>query len=205
MAPQTVSLPAVILAAGMSTRMGTPKLALPWADTTVLGHVIDTYALAEVSPIVIVTGAESETIRRAAGGRDVLFVQNADYAAGEMLSSIQVGLRFLLGADWPACLIAPGDLPMLQSETIAAVCAPGITACSLTVPSFNNRRGHPVLIGRDYWPEILSLTGDKTLRDFFICRSGTIHYVVVEDAGIRQDMDTPGEYHTLKPPEDRLN
>lgn len=197
-----MSLPAVILSAGMSTRMGTPKLALPWAATTVLGHVIDTYALAGVSPIVIVTGAESETIRKAAGKRDVLFVHNADYAAGEMLSSIQVGLRHLLDAAWPACLIAPGDLPMLQPETIAAVFAAGIHARSLAVPSFNNRRGHPVLIGRAYWREILSLTGDETLRDFFIRHSKRIHYVVVEDAGIRQDMDTPGEYNGLKPSED---
>jgi len=198
MASNADLIPALILAAGVSSRMGKPKLALPWGGTTVLGHVLDLYRRAGADPLYVVTGGDEEMVRKAAGKRAVWFLHNPSYDTGEMLGSIQVGLQGLVAGMWNGCLLAPADLPALQSSTISALLATYRDEGSLLVPSYRRRRGHPVLIGRDHWPEILALEPGQNLRTFFDNHTGEIVYVNVDDAGIRVDMDTPEDYRHLK-------
>src|SRR5690606_26984308 len=85
---------AVVLAAGMSTRMGQAKVLLPWLnDKPILEHIIDQLHTARVDHIVVVTGHYADDVRRIADRLGVETVHNADYAQGEMLSSLQAGLR----------------------------------------------------------------------------------------------------------------
>lgn len=198
MAPNPDVIPALILAAGMSRRMGEPKLALPWGGTTVLGHVLDTYRHAGADPLFVVTGGNEDAVRKAAGKRAVWFLHNPEYRSGEMLSSIQVGLQSLLAGVWTACLLAPADLPALQAATIASLLAGYRDDGSLLVPSYRRRRGHPVLIGRRYWMEILALTPEQSLRVFFDKHADDLSYLNVDDPGIRADMDTPEDYQLLQ-------
>ena len=113
---------AIILAAGMSKRMGSPKPLLPLGDKPMLAHVIDTlHASQSVSILVIVTGHAADQLQPILDQPGVISVHNPEYATGEMLSSIKVGLR-ALPADVEAVLIALCDQPMVREATVCGAC-----------------------------------------------------------------------------------
>lgn len=199
MAAITGMIPALILGAGQSTRMGRPKLALPWEETTVLGHILDTFSTAGAAPLVVVTGSHRDAVIDAAAGRDVSFVHNVDFLRGDMLRSIQIGLHALLEGSYQACLLAPGDLPAIKAQTVRDVIEAGSGLESLVVPSYKMRRGHPVMLGRVFWEELLSMNEGSSLRTFLNRHQERIQYVLVEDEGMFFDLDTPEDYAALKP------
>jgi molybdenum cofactor cytidylyltransferase len=185
---------AIVLAAGLSTRMGGRlKPLLPLGELTVIERIISTLAACPLEEIVVVVGHQRQAIEQHLAGWDVRTVFNTDYATGEMLSSVQVGLRSV-SAGSNAALIVLGDQPALESSVVAAVIAAYRDGLgSVIVPSFQMRRGHPLLIGRVWWQTILGLEG-KTLRDFMRGLGAEICHVPVNTPSIFQDMDTPAEY-----------
>jgi len=187
---------AVLLAAGESRRMGRPKLTLPWGNGgSVISQVVARFREAGADPLLVVTGGDREEVERALRGAGAQCLFNPIYRQGGMLSSIKVGLRRLLDGEAEAALVAPADLPYLTAETLRSLLDHRRRSGSdLIVPSHEMRRGHPVLIGRAYWQEVLDLPEGRTLRDFLRRRTGQIDYVVVGDAGVIQDIDTPEDY-----------
>jgi molybdenum cofactor cytidylyltransferase len=112
---------AIILAAGESKRMGQPKMLLAWNTTTVLGQVISTFREGGVTDIVVVTGGGRQHVERIARQHNARSIFNPDFASGEMLSSLQIGLK----AQTPetrATLIGLGDQPQIQVETVLLLC-----------------------------------------------------------------------------------
>ena len=196
------NIAAVILAAGLSRRMGKPKMLLPWGETTVLGQVICTFAKTGVSEIVIVTGGAREVVEADAARLAEKFparcIQNRAYETGEMLSSLQCGLA-ALGPEVESALIGLGDQPQLSLDAARKVVAAfESSGARLLVPSYNLRRGHPWLVQRDLWGELLSLKGPETLRDFLNSHADEILYVET-DQTILKDLDTPEDYQREKP------
>ena len=185
-----------LLAAGESRRMGRPKLTLPWGNGgSVISQVVARFREAGADPLLVVTGGDREEVERALRGAGAQCLFNPIYRQGGMLSSIKVGLRRLLDGEAEAALVAPADLPYLTAETLRSLLDHRRRSGSdLIVPSHEMRRGHPVLIGRAYWQEVLDLPEGRTLRDFLRRRTGQIDYVVVGDAGVIQDLDTPEDY-----------
>jgi len=191
---------ALVLAAGLSRRMGTNKLLLPFGERTVLGQVVTLLAGCPLGEIIVVTGHEREKIeemlRRYHGPRGVLrFVYNPHYATGEMLSSIQAGLA-ALRSDCEAALIVLGDQPQIQQrvvEQVIAARAPG----AVVIPSSNQRGGHPILIGRACWAEVLALPHTANLREVLRAHAGWVRYVEVDTETILRDMDTPEDYSRM--------
>jgi len=187
---------AVVLAAGRSRRMGTPKMLLPWGETTVLGHVIHTLRSTKVEEILVITGGAREEVE-ALVHPPVRALFNPDYQRREMLSSVQVGLRAASGA---AVLIVLGDQPQVQKSSVELVLKEFTrSGSSIIVPSWDMRRGHPWLLPRELWGEILRMGSGESLRDFLNRHADEIHYVEVEDPGILQDLDTPGDYLKSRP------
>ena len=192
----------LLLAAGESRRMGQPKLVLPWGTTTVLGQAVRTFAAAGLPEILVVTGgarAEVEAkIAELAGGSPVRAVFNRDHASGGMLSSIQCGLR-ALGSQCHAALIGLGDQPQVRVETVRSICEAFLQGSQLlVVPSCDGRRGHPWLVARPLWNEILALPAAATARQFIAAHTGEVEYVPA-DASILQDLDTPEDYAARRP------
>jgi molybdenum cofactor cytidylyltransferase len=190
---------AIILAAGESKRMGQPKMLLPWGETNVLGQVISVLRSAGVEDMVTITGGfreQVETIATQFGSRTVF---NPEYARDEMLSSIQCGLRSLK-AEAEAALICLGDQPQVQEGTVHRV---GETfengKSTLVVPSYQMRRGHPWLVARPLWEEILMMKSPQSPRDLLNAHSNQIEYVDVDNPSILQDLDTPEDYLRFKP------
>lgn len=190
---------AIVLAAGLSSRMGRPKMLLPWKDTTVLGQVVSTLKAAGVSEIVVVTGANREEIEDLLPENSARFEYNPDYANGEMLTSVKAGLK-ALDQKSQAALIALGDQPQIQRHVIERLIeAYRISGSKIVVPSYRMRRGHPWLVDRRLWPQILAVRAPLTLRDFLEEQSELIEYLTVDNGSILSDLDTPQDYLLQKP------
>src|SRR6266540_253576 len=112
---------AIILAAGQSKRMGQPKMLLPWGTSTVIEHVITTFLNAGIEDVIVVTGGAREQVERPISQYPVRKVHNNDYAAGEMLSSIQCALRAMPDLS-QAVLIGLGDQPQVQERSVRLIC-----------------------------------------------------------------------------------
>jgi molybdenum cofactor cytidylyltransferase len=184
---------AVVLAAGMSTRMGTSKALLPWGARTVIAHVAATLIDAGMDDIRVITGADATAVEAALRGTDVRCVYNPDYAAGEMLSSLKAGLRSLR-EDVSAVLVALGDQPMMRADTVRAVMhayAQGRGA--IIAPSHNMRRGHPILIDRRFWQALLDLPSDGAPRNVINRHARATAYVDCDES-VLGDIDTPEAY-----------
>jgi molybdenum cofactor cytidylyltransferase len=188
-----MSISAIILAAGKSVRMGQQKMLMPWGNTTVLGKVIETLQAAEVKDITLVTNSAIAT-------------QITNYKLpitlndnGEMLESIQLGLQGQkLSAE--ATLICLGDQPQVQERSVRNVCdAFRENKSSIVVPSYQMRRGHPWLIARELWDEVLQMRAPESMRDFLNAHKSDIFYVELDTPSILMDLDTPADYLKYKP------
>lgn len=188
---------AVILAAGMSRRMGRPKMLLPWRNTTVLGQVVTTFHQAGIQDIIVVTGGdkaivESE-VERLAYSMAVRSVYNPDFEIRGMMTSIQTGIK-ALATDFEAVLIGLGDQPQVEITTIKNLLDHFHKAHgSIIIPSHNQRRGHPILLDRNHSHDLMLRDPSSSLRDFLNLNQDKINYI---DAGesILQDLDTPQDY-----------
>ena len=111
-----------------------------------------------------------------------------------MLSSIQCGLA-ALNSDRHAALVVLGDQPQLETDVVRQLIEVyQMGSGRLVIPSFQMRRGHPIVMDRTYWPEILALDFDQSLRDVITPHADEICYVVVETDSVLRDIDTPQEY-----------
>jgi molybdenum cofactor cytidylyltransferase len=192
------AIAAIILAAGQSKRMGQPKMLLPWGKTTVLGQVAGVFGEAGLGEIVVVTGAEREKVEGLVTGLarkyPVRSIHNAAYLSGEMLSSLQCGLA-ALSQEMEAAFIGLGDQPQMEPGTVRNILeAFGRSQGQIVVPSYQMRRGHPWLVPRNLWSEMLALTAPWTLRDFLNTHGDKIRYVPMETPSVLEDLDTPQDY-----------
>ena len=186
---------AVVLAAGMSRRMGQPKVLMPWTGRkTILEQIFEQLLLARVPHVTVVTGNRAGEVVALAKRAGVNDVHNPDYARGEMLSSLKAGLA-AMPAHVAAALVVLGDQPRIQARVVSQVLtAYAEGAGDIVAPSYKMRRGHPILIDRRYWPEIMALPEDGSLREILNRYQDRIGYVNVDTDSILGDVDTPDEY-----------
>lgn len=184
---------AIILAAGESKRMGQPKMLMPWGKSTVLQTVISTFQAAGIKDILVVTGGAHQQVETLIG-KTVQTVYNENYKDGEMLSSIQLGLS-VKKREASAALICLGDQPQVEERSVRSICNAYLANKSqLVVPSYEMQRGHPWLVARPLWDELLEMKAPKTPRDFLKKHARMIHYVNVGTPSILTDLDTPEDY-----------
>ena len=193
----------LILAAGESRRMGSPKALLEYRGETFLDTLCGLFA-ARCTPVIVVLGAAAEEIR-ARAARPATFVVNHGYQSGQT-SSMQCGLRavppdsegvlFTL-VDHPA--VTPGTIDALLDNTGRNACATGGNACAtlLRVPRCQGRRGHPIWISPTLIPEFLALPKDGAARDVVRSHADETEFIDVNDPGILADIDDPEAYRSL--------
>ncbi len=193
---------AIVLAAGSSRRFGMNKLLLPFGDQSVIQSTLATVVAAEITHIKVVTGHDATLIEQEVTqfcDARVTLVRNADHDAGEMLSSIKVGLRALEGTDALAALVVLGDQPLLQGSVLRSLLArhkqhPG----EIIAPVYRNQRGHPVLFPRRFWAELLELPPDGNPRDVIRKHGGDLQLLEAPDDTILLDVDTADAYAHVK-------
>ena len=188
--PAAIKFAALILAAGESRRMGSPKALLPFRGGTFLSTLADTFS-ARCCTVVAVFGFDGNNVRKKAP-RNVIPVINADYHLG-MLTSLQAGLC-ALSSDYDAVLFTLVDHPAVKPETIDA-----LLACEgdIVIPRYEGKRGHPVLLRRRIALQYLLEPETSKVRDVIDRNADRIRYIDVDDPGISDDVDDPERYEAL--------
>lgn len=186
---------AIVLAGGESVRMGQPKVLLPWGkENTIIEHITEQLIRSRIDHIRVVTGHYANEVKELVKPLGVKVVHNRSYQTGEMLSSLKAGLR-AMPDHVAAVLVVLGDQPRIQPKVIYQIMSAYARGeGDLLIPSYQMRRGHPILIGRQYWSEILSLKRNQVLRDVVNAHSDKITYVTVNTDSVLRDVDTPEDY-----------
>lgn len=188
---------AIVLAAGASRRMGAPKPLVPVFGRPLLERVLENLAGSRVREVVVVLGHEADRVERETDLRGARVVVNPHYRQG-MSTSIRAGLR---AADPSAAayLMVLGDQPFVATATADALIAAWVrNRAPILIPTFQGRRGNPVLVDRVLMPAFGSITGDRGFRALFEDRADEIREVHVRDSGILYDVDTMDDVRLLE-------
>jgi molybdenum cofactor cytidylyltransferase len=190
---------AIVLAAGLSARMGQPKLLLPWGDeSTIIRELCRTAAACTVGEVIVVTGAEREAVEAQLTDLPVRMVYNPYFATNEMLSSLQAGLS-AAAEDAAACLVILGDLPALTREIVEQVLEAYRAGLGrIVVPEYDGRSGHPVLFDRAFWPELARLEVGSVPRAVVEANRGDVYRLAITSSAILRDVDTPDDYASAR-------
>jgi molybdenum cofactor cytidylyltransferase len=184
---------AVVLAAGGSTRYGSPKQLLPWRGGTLLGHVVDAALASQAERVVVVLGNQADACRAALGDRPVQVVVNPDWAQGQS-TSVRAGLAALPDSV-SAALFPLVDQPGISPAVIDALIERHrATLAPVVWPAYEGRRGNPVLFDRAAFPELMRLAGDTGGRAVLEAYAERAERVPVSDPGVVFDIDTPDDY-----------
>ena len=202
---------AVLLAAGMSTRMGAQnKLLLPFGRGTMIGHMVGVLRAARLTELVVVLGHEADQVRAAleaanppdAPGCPLRVVEHPHFAEG-MGSSLKAGLR-ALSAGLEAVMVCLTDQPLLETADVnRLVTAMGTTLTgqggkNIIVPFHGGQRGNPVLFSAHYLEEVLATRGPIAgCRGIVQRYPNAVLAVEMETDHILRDIDTPEDYQAL--------
>lgn len=184
---------AIILAAGESTRMGFPKMLLDFNGKSMLESVITNVVESEVDVIFVVLGAFREELEKIVSKTFAKCCYNDDYKNG-MLSSVKCGFRNIPSGS-EAVLVFQGDQPLITPKVINEVVkAFRNSGKGIIIPVHKNRRGHPLMVDKKYFHEIVKLDPGEGLRSLSRKFPDDIYEVVTDEAGILRDFDTFEEY-----------
>ena len=188
---------AVILAAGASTRMGTPKQLLQWQGKSLLRSITETAIAADCDPIIIVLGAAGDKIQAEVSDLPVQIVTNPEWQTG-MGSSIRTGIQALVdrNMDVKATILLLCDQPFVSPQTIWQLRSIyDATHQSIVASSYQNTIGVPALFDRHLFSELLELhqlEGAKTVIRRYL---GTVETIDFPQGSI--DIDTPQDYQQI--------
>ena len=184
---------AVVVAAGMSSRMGDFKPMLSIGSISVAQRVVATLKQAGAARVVVVTGYNAEELERHLASSGVVFLRNENYRTTHMFDSALIGLRYLRDK-CRQVLFTPVDIPLFTAATVDALLTSG---AELACPVCGGTRGHPILMSANVIDRVLEDSGESGL-DGALSRCGVpMTLVEVDDPGILHDADTPEDYREL--------
>jgi molybdenum cofactor cytidylyltransferase len=189
---------ALIPAAGRSRRMKSPKLLLPWNGSTVLEHLIQTLARPQVAATIVVVrpdDVELQTVLQ----RTPATVVVPEHEPPQMRDSIEIGLRAIHDQFQPdardAWLLIPADHPLVEVPVLEAMLlAWQESSCSILVPKFGNRRGHPALLSWNIAERIPQLPPDVGIHELWHSNPQLITELPTNHESVLADLDTPEDY-----------
>lgn len=194
-----MSIAGIILAAGFSTRMGRPKALLELDGRTFLERCVAALRGGGAEEIVVVTGAAHDAIANHARHRALhLLLQRNPHPEAGQYSSLRSGIAALKGS-FSAAVVNLVDHPLVAPATVAALVEMHrATAAAIVLPSYQGRSGHPLLFGAPLFGEILSANPVDGTRGILRRHEEKVRYALVEDPGIRIDVDTPQDYDAIR-------
>jgi molybdenum cofactor cytidylyltransferase len=187
-------LTVIVLAAGKSTRMGENKLLKAVKGSPMIRHVVETCLASKVNLVVVVVGHEEDKIRKALTGLNCKFVGNPDYEMGQS-SSVKAGLSAVRG-DADAILVMPADVARVSPEHIDRVVEDYIRHDGrIVVASHRGRLGHPILLDRSLFGEILEINeATFGLKAVVEAHRDEVRKVEVGARDVLLDIDTLRDY-----------
>jgi molybdenum cofactor cytidylyltransferase len=188
------ALAGVVLAAGESRRMGTPKQLLPFGERTILERVVDTLLTAGVGQVIVVLGHLADRVRSVLADRPVQAVVNEAYRQG-MLTSVKCGVQ-AIGTDHNAVLFALGDQPQIDSAVVREVIGAYRTGdAGIVIPRYHGKKGHPIIINLSRYREaIIELPDSVGLNTLVQEYADDVRLIDVATEDIIHDIDVPEDY-----------
>lgn len=183
----------IVLAAGNSSRFGSPKQLLPWRETTVLNSVVQTAIEIDLAPAVVVLGANAEQIEPGLPAGCVV-VTNTSWSEGQS-SSIRVGLA-QVPEEIDGVLILLGDQPQVNPHFCESIIQRGLESGRITIPYVNDRRANPVFFPKHTLERLGQVAGDQGGRAIF--SEFRVELLTWLDDCMAMDIDTPEDYEKLK-------
>ena len=184
---------AVIVAAGMSSRMGQFKPLMKIGDMSMIQHICARFRQAGVSEIVLVTGFCAEELEAHTADLDVIYIYNENYRTTQMFDSAKLGFAYIAD-QCDRVFFTPADIPLFTTDT-----AKRLLRCDadLVRPICNAKAGHPILLSNETVKKLLLCDSSDGLRGALLTCCDSISDVVVDDRGILLDADTPSEFGKL--------
>jgi molybdenum cofactor cytidylyltransferase len=155
----TGSAAAILLAAGLSSRMGSPKPLLSWQGRPLVRYQVEQLREAGCDPVIVVTGHEREHVERALGGVEATFAYNPAYREGRA-GSVRAGAR-AVPAGVSALIVLNVDQPRSAAITRRLLEVHHAGGSLLTVPEFGGKRGHPLVLDAALLPELFEVTEES--------------------------------------------
>ena len=184
---------ALIVAAGMSSRMGDFKPMLSIGSITIAQRVVATFHQAGIRKIVMVTGFNAVTLERHLSGSGVIFLRNENYETTQMFDSVKIGLEYLRGK-CDRVLFIPVDIPLFTAGTVHALLD---SDAELACPTCQGQTGHPIAISASLFDRILADGGEQGLKGAVERCGAAMREIPVDDPGTLHDADTPADFSAL--------
>ena len=184
---------ALIVAAGMSSRMGDFKPMLSIGSITIAQRVVATFHQAGIRKIVMVTGFNAVTLERHLSGSGVIFLRNENYETTQMFDSVKIGLEYLRGK-CDRVLFTPVDIPLFTAGTVHALLD---SDAPLACPTCQSQTGHPIAISASLFDRILADGGEQGLNGAVERCGAAMREIPVDDPGTLHDADTPADFSAL--------
>ena len=183
----------IVLAAGGSSRFGSPKQLLPWRGTSVLDSVINTAFETGLAPVIVVIGAYADQIEPVLP-QECVVVRNDAWSEGQS-TSIRIGLA-QLSKDIDGVLILLGDQPQVNPHFCSSIVQKGLECGKITIPYVNDRRANPVFFPKQTFTRLGQVAGDQGGRAIF--SEFQVEHLPWLDDCMALDIDTPEDYEHLK-------
>ena len=184
----------LVLAAGQSTRMGSPKALVEFEGRPLLEHLLAPPLLQEFGDVVVVLGHDSEALCPVVARLGYRCIVNPDPDRGRT-GSVHAGLRALRVAV-RAVFVQPVDCPMILPQTYLSLAA-AIGSADVVIPVYGGKRGHPPLLSVKIIPQILAAGPDAPLRELLQARDVSYRLVEVDDPGVLLNIDRPEDLQRL--------
>lgn len=182
-------LAAVILAAGESRRMGSPKALLPYQGRTFLEHLIAITEDARIGARRVVVGAHQEQITQQVKLTSGDWVVNREWQKGQ-LSSIRAAIESLSGVEADGIIVLLVDHPFVTKPLLGALIeAFEQSPCSIVIPTCRGRRGHPVIFPSSLFPELRSASDEVGARTVVWAHANDVIEVPTQEEGVLLDID----------------
>ena len=184
----------LVLAAGLSSRMGEFKPLLPIGGKTLIESAVGSLLDSGVGEVVVVTGHRAEDIEALLAGRpEIRLVRNPNFMQG-MFTSVKAGVR-AMDDRFSAFLMMPGDYPNVNPETVGLLCREYREKSPLAVlPSHNGKTGHPALFSLRLKDEILKSDPPRGMKSILQNHQSEISIIETGDPGILLDLDNKEDY-----------
>jgi molybdenum cofactor cytidylyltransferase len=182
---------AIILAGGLSSRMGRNKLLIELDGEPLIRRAARMAQASRASPLIVVTGHDRDNIVRALSGVAASLVHNPDFGGG-LSTSLRAGID-AVPASCTGALIILGDMPGISArliDTMIAAFAPD-EGRAICVAVHDRKRGNPVLWARRFFPYLRAITGDIGARHVIVDNDAAVCEVDAHDDGPLTDIDTP--------------
>ncbi|MEX0785917.1 MAG: nucleotidyltransferase family protein [Dehalococcoidia bacterium] len=198
-----MTVAAILLAAGESTRMGRPKALLPWGDATLIEYQVQELSAAGVESVAVVLGHAADEVRPSVpagpstGSGQVRVVVNTEYREGRA-SSLRAGAAALPDSVGPI-LVLNVDQPRPRAIIRALLEAHGEGSAAITLPVWQGKRGHPVVLAGALLPELRAASEkERGLRGILDRHADGVREIDLGSEVVRMDINTPEEYERAR-------